>query len=161
MNLVSGFTATAFMLAATLLVSGSTAAVFSVVLTVAVTTLLLSYLVVIPALGTLRRKHPGVPRPYQVPFGAWGFRISLGLVHAWIALGSWIALFPGVLERVLGVSYDFTGTWGVSRTVFETFTLGTVAVLLAVAVLGRVIAARTDRRSPQAPTADTLPELQA
>jgi amino acid transporter len=147
MNLVSGFTATAFMLAATLLVNGSTAAVFKVVLTVAVTTLLLSYLAVIPALGALRRNHPEVERPYRVPFGAWGFRISLGLVYAWIVLGSWIALFPGVLERVLGVSYDFGGDWGVSRTVFEAFTLGTVAVLLAVGVLGRIIAARLDRRA--------------
>ncbi|WP_232248415.1 APC family permease [Streptacidiphilus rugosus] len=147
MNLVSGFTATAFMLAATLLVNGSTAAVFKVVLTVAVTTLLLSYFAVVPALGVLRRTRPEVERPYRVPFGAWGFRISLGLVYAWIVLGSWVALFPGVLERVLGVSYDFNGDWGVSRTVFETFTLGTVAVLLAVGVLGRVVAARLDRRA--------------
>ncbi|MDI2125009.1 APC family permease [Yinghuangia seranimata] len=164
MNLVSGVTATAFMLAATLLVDGSAAADFKVVLTVAVTTLLLSYLAVIPALGTLRKRHPHVQRPYRVPFGAWGFRISLGLVYAWIVLGSFVALFPGLLERLLGVDYDFTGTWGVSRTVFETFTLGTVAILLAVGVLGCVIGARLDRRA--APTAaasaaDTLPEFQA
>jgi amino acid transporter len=145
MNLLSGVTATFFMLAATLLVNGSTAAVFKVVLTVAVTTLLLSYLAVIPALGTLRRRHGDVPRPYRVPGGAWGFRICLGLVYLWIVLGSWVALFPGVLERVFGVQYDFEGTWGVSRTVFETFTLGTVAVLLALGVLGRVVAARLDR----------------
>jgi amino acid transporter len=145
MNLLSGVTATAFMLAATLLVNGSTAAVFKVVLTVAVTTLLLSYLAVIPALGTLRSRHGDVPRPYRVPGGAWGFRICLGLVYLWIVLGSWVALFPGVLERVSGVRYDFEGTWGVSRTVFETFTLGTVAVLLALGALGRTVAARLDR----------------
>ncbi|MEY9844405.1 APC family permease [Streptacidiphilus sp. MAP5-3] len=154
MNLVSGVTATVFMLAATLLVQGTAAADFKVVLTVAVTTLLLSYLAVIPALGALRRNHPEVQRPYRVPFGTWGFRISLSLVYAWIVLGSWIALFPGVLEKVLGVGYDFTGTWGVSRTVFEAFTLGTVAVLLALGVLGRVTAARLDRRAPQALAAD-------
>ncbi|GAA4984526.1 hypothetical protein GCM10025734_07390 [Kitasatospora paranensis] len=161
MNLVSGVTATAFMLAATLLVDGSAAAVFKVVLTVAVTTLLLSYLVVVPALGTLRRNHPDVQRPYRVPFGRWGFRISLGLVYAWIALGSWIALFPGVLEHALGVGYDFAGTWGVSRTVFETFTLGTVAVLLALGVAGRAVAVRADRRTPPAPVTEILPEYQA
>lgn len=161
MNLVSGVTATVFMLAATLLVNGTAAADFKVVLTVAVTTLLLSYLAVIPALGTLRKNHPDVQRPYRVPFGTWGFRISLGLVYAFILLGSWIALFPGALEKVLGVDYSFTSTWGVSRTAFEAFTLGTVAVLLAVGVLGRLVAARLDRSAPQTPAADALPEFQA
>ncbi|MBF9069441.1 APC family permease [Streptacidiphilus sp. NEAU-YB345] len=153
MNLVSGVTATVFMLAATLLVQGTAAADFKVVLTVAVTTLLLSYLAVIPALGALRRNHPDVQRPYRVPFGTWGFRISLGLVYLWIVLGSWIALFPGVLEKALGVDYDFAGTWGVSRTVFEAFTLGTVAVLLALGILGRVTAAGLDRRAQRTPAA--------
>ncbi|MBT2442791.1 APC family permease [Streptomyces sp. ISL-36] len=159
MNLVSGVTATLFMVAATTLVHGDTAAVFGVVLTVAVTTLLLSYLVVIPSLVVLRRKHRDVPRPYTVPFGTVGFLVCAGLVYAWIALGSWTALFPGTLEPLLGVTYDFTGTWGVSRPTFELFTLGTVVLLLSVGGLGRVLAAAQDRRAGtyEAPVAETEP----
>lgn len=36
----------------------------------------------------------------------------------------------------LGIDYDFRDTWGVSRTTFEVFTLGTLAVVVGVAVLG-------------------------
>ncbi|AOP48363.1 APC family permease [Streptomyces lydicus] len=136
MNLLSGVTATAFMVAAMHLASGNTSAIFGVVLTVAITTLLLSYIVVVPALLALRLRYPEVPRPYRVPFGTGGFACADLLVYAWILLGCWVALFPGTLERFVGFPYDFRATWGVSRVTFETFTLGTVAVLLAVAAAG-------------------------
>lgn len=139
MNLLSGVTATVFMLAAMNLAGGGGAgAVFGVILTVAVTTLLLSYLVVVPALVALRRRDRQTVRPYRVPFGSAGFYVSAALVYAWILVGSWSALFPGTLERLLGVAYDFHGTWGVSRTTFEVFTLGTVLILLVLGTAGRL-----------------------
>ncbi|MBR7826992.1 APC family permease [Actinospica sp. MGRD01-02] len=132
MNMVSGITATVFTVAATVFVNGSAAADFTVVLTVAVTTLLLSYLVIVPALGTLRKKQPEIVRPYRVPGGSIGFRVCMCVVYAWIVVGSWVALFPGTLNSLLGQSYSFTDSWGLSQGTFETFTLGTVVVLLAV-----------------------------
>ena len=52
-----------FCVAATTLVPGSTAAAFSVVLSVAVSTLLLlSYLVIFPTMVRLRRRCPTPPR---------------------------------------------------------------------------------------------------
>ncbi|WP_307804653.1 APC family permease [Streptomyces sp. VRA16 Mangrove soil] len=141
-NLLSGAVATLFMLAAMQLADGDAGAVFAVVLTVAVTTLLLSYLVVIPALVLLRLRHPDVPRPYRVPFGARGFFVCAALVYAWILVGSWSALFPGVLEGLFGIGYDFHDVWGVSRGAFELFTLGTVAVLLLVGSAGLATARR-------------------
>ncbi|MEV5010415.1 APC family permease [Streptomyces sp. NPDC055692] len=143
-NLLSGAVATVFMLAAMRLANGDAADVFAVVLTVAVTTLLLSYLVVIPALVLLRIRRPDVPRPYSVPFGSRGFLLCATLVYAWILIGSWSALFPGVLEHLFGIDYVFHDVWGVSRTSFEAFTLGTVAVLLIVGVVGVVVARRED-----------------
>jgi len=121
------------------------AADFAVVLTVAVTTLLLSCLVIVPALGTLRKRHPEVLRAYRVPGGTWGFRICLAVVYVWIVIGSWVALFPGTLNSLLGESYSFADTWGLSQGVFEVFTLGTVGVLLCVGAIGRVVALRRDR----------------
>ncbi|MGY0492037.1 APC family permease [Streptomyces sp. WG-D5] len=141
-NLLSGAVATLFMLAAMQLVKGDTGAVFGVVLTVAVTTLLLSYLVVVPALVVLRLRRPEVPRPYRVPFGTRGFVTCAVLVYAWILVGSWSALFPGVLESLFGIDYDFMDVWGVSRTTFETFTLGTVVVLGLVGAAGVGVARR-------------------
>ncbi|MDI3389101.1 APC family permease [Streptomyces sp. B-S-A8] len=145
-NLLSGAVATVFMLAAMQLADGDAAAVFTVVLTVAVTTLLLSYLVVIPALVVLRLRRPEVPRPYQVPFGNRGFVACAVLVYAWILIGSWSALFPGVLEGLFGIDYVFTEVWGVSRLAFETFTLGTVALLLLVGAVGLGVAARENKK---------------
>ncbi|MFG2894619.1 APC family permease [Streptomyces sp. NPDC048248] len=136
MNLLSGVTATVFMVAAMQLASGDTGAIFGVVLTVAITTLLLSYLAVVPSLLALRLRRPEVHRPYRVPFGSGGFTIATLLAYAWILLGSWVALFPGTLEPLVGIEYDFRDTWGVSRTAFESFTLGTVILLLAVGAVG-------------------------
>ncbi|MCG7205106.1 APC family permease [Streptomyces arenae] len=142
-NLLSGVVATVFMLVAMQLANGDAAAVFTVVLTVAVTTLLLSYLVVVPALVVLRLRRPEVPRPYRVPFGNRGFMVCAALVYTWILIGSWAALFPGVLEHLFGIDYDFQDAWGVSRNAFEAFTLGTVAVLSAIGALGVITARRT------------------
>ncbi|WP_236573435.1 APC family permease [Streptomyces sp. GS7] len=139
MNLVSGVTATAFMVAAMNLAHGNAAAVFGVVLSVAITTLLLSYLALIPALLALRLHHREVPRPYEVPFGTRGFTVATLLVYAWILLGSWATLFPGTLEAAVGIPYRFRTVWGVSRLTFETFTLGTVGLLLAVGLAGYLI----------------------
>lgn len=146
-NLLSGAVATVFMLAAMQLAQGDAGAVFAVVLTVAVTTLLLSYLVVIPALVALRLRRPDVPRPYRVPFGLRGFLTCAGLAYAWIVVGSWCALFPGVLEGLFGIDYDFHDVWGVSRASFEAFTLGTVAALLVVGLIGIKAARRQDEPS--------------
>ncbi|MFG3119236.1 APC family permease [Streptomyces sp. NPDC048197] len=139
MNLLSGVTATVFMASAMNLANGDASAIFGVVLTVAITTLLLSYLAVIPALLALRLRHRAAPRPYRVPFGTRGFTVATLLVYAWILLGCWVALFPGTLEHLVGFRYDFRATWGVSRLTFEAFTLGTVAVLLAIAAAGYLV----------------------
>jgi glutamate:GABA antiporter len=153
-NLLSGAVATVFMLAAMQLADGDAGAVFAVVLTVAVTTLLLSYLVVVPALVVLRLRRPHVVRPYRVPFGNAGFLLCAALVYVWIAIGSWSALFPGVLEGLLGIDYVFQDVWGVSRASFEAFTLGTVALLLAVGAVGLLAA----RRQPIAPPDAAVPK---
>jgi hypothetical protein len=47
-----------------------------------------------------------------------------------------VAIFPGTLEALFGVSYPFLDVWGVSRGQFEVFTLGTLAVLLVLGSLG-------------------------
>lgn len=148
-NLLSGVVATVFCILATTLVSGSVAAIFGVVLTIAITTLLLSYLIILPSVWALRRRHPDVVRPFRVPGGRAGLAVSLTLVMCWVAFGSFVAVFPGVLEKVFGVDYDFMDTWGVSRTTFEVFTLGTLGVVIGLAVLGYA----WRRLRPEAPEA--------
>ncbi|MDT5179587.1 MAG: glutamate:GABA antiporter [Mycobacterium sp.] len=133
-NLLSGVVATVFLLVA-MQVTGSSAAVFGVVLSISISTFLLSYLIAIPAAVRLRTRFPEVPRPFRVPTGDTGFRILGAVCFAWVLLGSWVAVFPGTLERVFGLDYDFVATWGVSQATFEFFTVGTLGVL---GVLGAV-----------------------
>lgn len=97
----------------------------------------------------LRLRRPEVTRPYQVPFGDRGFLACALLVYAWILIGSWSALFPGILENLFGIDYVLDDVWGVSRLTFETFTLGTVAVLLLVGVAGLAVARRTGTKEGQ------------
>ncbi|MFF0793864.1 hypothetical protein [Streptomyces spiralis] len=106
------------------------------------TNLLSGAVATVPALVLLRIRRPDVPRPYRVPFGTRGFLLCGALVYAWILIGSWSALFPGVLEQLFGIDYVFHDVWAVSRTSFEAFTLGTAVALLIVGVIGLAVARR-------------------
>jgi amino acid transporter len=160
-NVLSGIASSLFCIAAIeLLKNESTSAAFTVVLYMAISTTLLSYLWIFPAALKLRYTHPDVPRPYTVPFGSAGIWVSTLLVTGWIALGSWVAIFPGTLEKVFNVPYDFNDTWGLSRGKFELYTLGTLAVIVAFGLVGyaaggkvrrQVVVAPGDAPAPAAP----------
>ena len=67
-NVLSGIVSSVFMVAAVIMLkSGSAADAFSVVLAMATSTTLLSYLWIFPAALMLRYKAPGVHRAYRVP----------------------------------------------------------------------------------------------
>ena len=131
-NLLSGVASSVFMVAAVLLLqSGSAADAFNVVLAMATSTTLLAYLWIFPASLKLRYVFPDVHRPYRVPGkGNIGIWIAAATVTFWAALGSWVAVFPGTLEPLFGLSYDFKDNWGVSRATFEGLTLGPSASCL-------------------------------
>jgi hypothetical protein len=65
-----------------------------------------------------------------------GMWIMVVLTTGWMVLGSWVALFPGTLDRLFGHSYSIHDSYGVSRIRFEAFTLGTLAVVVVIALLG-------------------------
>jgi hypothetical protein len=69
----------------------------------------------------------------RAPRGPW---TATGLATAWVALGSWVAVFPGTLERLVGLDYTFNDEWGVGRGTFEALALGTLGVVLAIALVG-------------------------
>ena len=134
-NLMSATVATVFMLAAMQL-SGSAGDAFSVVLNVSITTYLFSYLLIIPAAARLRLKFPDAHRPFRVPGSNVVFVGMATLCTAWVVLGSWVAIFPGTLEKLFGIDYDFVDTWGVPFGQFEALTLGTLAFIVLLSLLG-------------------------
>lgn len=135
-NVLSGVVSTIFMVAAVALFDGGANATFVVVLTIAISTTLISYLWIFPAAVKLRRTHPGVARPYRFPGPDWAIVAGGALCTFWVALGSWVAVFPGTLESVFGLDYDFKDTWGVSQGRFEALTLGTLAIVVLIALVG-------------------------
>ena len=136
-NVLSGLASSAFAIAAIyMLKNNSTADAFTVVLDIAISTTLISYLWIFPAVLKLRYSHPNVHRPFVHPWGMAGIWVSTILTTGWILLGSWVAVFPNTLERVFGVGYNFKDSWGVSQGEFELLTLGTLAIILVVGLIG-------------------------
>jgi amino acid transporter len=165
-NMLSGIVATIFCFAAIAFFNSGDDATFQIVLDIAISTTLISYVWIFPAALKLRFTHPDVARPYRVP-GKYGMWISSLLITAWVVLGSFVAVFPDVLEKVFGVGYNFNESWGVGRLRFELYTLGSLAIILAVAGIGyvagagvrsQVVAVEGDRPAPTA-LPDDLPPL--
>ncbi|MGW0453945.1 APC family permease [Gordonia sputi] len=147
-GIFTGVIALAFMIVGVVFSGGDSAATFTVVLTITISTSLIAYLFVFPAAIRLRINHPNTPRPYAVPGGTIGMGIAAGLATFWAALGVWVAMFPGTLESLFGLEYAFLDTWKVSRVRFEAFTLGTLAVLTLIATAGYLVARRSRRTNP-------------
>jgi glutamate:GABA antiporter len=160
-NVTSGIVATIFFLAATVIFTGGKSAqLFLVVLYLATSTTLLSYLLIFPAVWKLRVSHAHVHRPYHFPGGDTALKVAVAIVTFFMVIGSWVALFPGTLENWLGGSYVWTDNWSISRTEFETFTLGTLAVFMVVALVGYAMGADT-RRASLSLNLDTDPPVYA
>jgi amino acid transporter len=157
-NTLSGLVSTAFMIVAVSAFKGGTDSKFIVVLDIAISTTLISYLWIFPAALKLRFTHGHVPRPYRVPGGPHGITIATVLITFWVALGSWVAVFPGTLEKLFGLKYDFHDTWGVSRGTFEALTLGTLCVVLLITLVGYLTGREVrERLAVEVPIAGPLP----
>lgn len=158
-NILTGIVGTLFCVVATIIqTSGGASAqsTFGVVLTIAITTTLISYLWVFPAAYVLRRKHPGVRRVYSMPGGDRGMLVAATLTTFFTFVGSFEALFPGVLWKILGQDYgSFFDVWGVSRARFELFTLGTVAIVVALAIVGYAAGKRVREEDVAVPIGET------
>lgn len=139
-NMLSGLMASLFLVAGMSLVDGDTGAIFVVVLSCAVSTLLVSYLIIIPAVMKLNRSYPELHRPFVTPGKKRGFQIMGSVAFIYILLGSIGVLFPGTVEGLLGIEYNFTEIWGLPRARVEAFTLGTIAFDLIVALIGFALA---------------------
>ncbi|WP_231928189.1 APC family permease [Devriesea agamarum] len=146
-NVLSGVVATAFLVAA-MSVHGTSATLFNIVLNISISTFLLSYLIIIPAVIRLRYSRPDVPRSFKAPVSNLGFMALGGLCLAWVLVGSWTTVFPGTIEHMLGLPYDFHGTWKVERGTFEALTLGTLAVITVLALVGYVLGTPLRRAHP-------------
>ncbi|MCX6385352.1 MAG: APC family permease [Solirubrobacterales bacterium] len=145
-NVLSGIVASIFMVAAVALFNNGEDSKFYIVLTIAISTTLLSYLWIFPAALKLRYSHGHVKRPYRVgDRGNGPMIVAVVMTTFWVALGSWVAIFPGTLESIFGVEYDFNDVWGTGRGTYELLTIGTLVVIVIVAIIGYAMGAAVRR----------------
>jgi len=150
-NILSGIISTLFMIAAVNLSSGNSGNTFKVVLYLATSTTLLSYLLIFTAALKLRYSHPAAVRPYRVPGGMTGMWLAVSVTTGWMALGSWVAVFPGTLESLFGKDYSIHDSYGVSRMRFEVFTLGTLAIIVLIGIAGYIAGAGVRAKTVDVP----------
>jgi amino acid transporter len=129
-NVLSGIIATVFMFITFFVTGGGLHGYFAAVLGLVISTTTFSYILIFPALLTLRKKYPNVKRPFVVPGGNTGAWVCVILAMFWVVAATVFSLWPGL----------FTSTWsadtsGVSRTTFEVYTFATVAFLIVVAIV--------------------------
>ena len=101
---------------------------FSAALTVAISLILLAYLLIFPAFVALRLRAPGLPRPFRVPGGVAVAALVSALATAWSLLAVVCLLWPGfgTPRPDDALPAGFAG----DRTGFELLVLGPLAGLL-------------------------------
>ncbi len=129
-NVLSGVIATIFMFLAFNLTSGNLGAFFKVVLGLVISTTTFSYILIFPALITLRRKYPNVRRPYRVPGGNLGAWVAVILTLFWVIAATVFSVWPSLFTSAWGSDVS-----GLSRSNFELATFGVLAVLAVLAVI--------------------------
>jgi amino acid transporter len=142
MNVVSAVIGSIFVALVFLLTSGSLASFFTVMVTLVISLTALMYFFMVPAIIPLRRKYPDHHRPFRVPGGTVGVWVCVILSEAIIILTAITLLWPGLLDRMLGRSYDIQYNWGVSRGFFEAVTLGSLAFFIVTSVVFWLIGKR-------------------
>ncbi len=130
-NLASGVIASVMCVLVLTITKGSLVSFFSVMLALTISTTTLSYLFIFPALVVLRRKYPGAPRPYRVPGGAAGAWAAVIISELFVVVTVVTLVWPGAINALFGQSYSIRQSWGVSRAFFESVTLGSLAVMVA------------------------------
>jgi amino acid transporter len=152
-NVLSGVIATIFMFITFFVTGGGLHGYFAAVLGLVISTTTFSYILIFPALITLRRKYPNVPRPFVVPGGNSGAWACVILTLFWVVAATIFSLWPGLLTSTWNGDYS-----GVSRSTFEIYTFVTVVILIVIAVVfwavGRGHAIHTQ---PTTPATGTTP----
>jgi len=109
-NIFSGLAATVIVILAETITSGNAAKYFGAVLGVTISTTLISYLGIYPAVWKLRRSHPEVERPFRMPW----MRTLTILLIVLIVVATIQLLAPGLGDSWFGSNYAPDG-WDPSQ----------------------------------------------
>jgi amino acid transporter len=151
-NLMSGIFSSIVMVLAFQLTSGNAGKYFTVVLSLAISTTTIAYLLVFPAIIKLRYTHPHVPRPYRIPWGNAGAWICGVLTTGWAALATVALLYPGFGTSNPDASLP-TG-FEHQRGAFEVSQLVPLAILVGLGLIFYAAGAGTRAKEVDIPLVD-------
>jgi glutamate:GABA antiporter len=133
-NVTSGILATLFLLASVTVnhvyANGNIAALFGVVLSLAISATTFSYIFIFPALVVLRYKYPNAKRPYRVPGGMVGVWIVMLLTWFYAVAATVFSVWPGLFTS--GVTGQSSG---LDRAPFEISVFLTLGIIVAIGVV--------------------------
>jgi amino acid transporter len=135
MNISSGIIGSAFVVLVFTMTSGSLSSFFGVMLSIIISLTAMQYFFIMASVLTLRKKYPNHPRPYRIPGGTLGVWLAVLAAEFVIVLTTISLVWPGLLDNLFGRSYSIQDNWGTSRVFFESVTLGTLGVIVLMAVL--------------------------
>jgi len=142
-NIFSGLISTATLIATRILSKGDHAKYFGAVLNIAVSTTLLSYIVIFPALWRLRITHPNQFRPYRSPMAptlsVW---LTLCIVFASVQL-----VAPGLGVDWFGADFAPKGWIKEERVTYLLVELVPLALFVVFGVLSWAMGGSTRRRA--------------
>ena len=150
-NVLSGLVATLVCVLAHQITGGDAQKYFSAVIGVTISTTLISYIFIFPALPILRYKFPNVARPYAVPGGNIGTIIVGVITTIWVLFGTIVIFAPGLGNGWFGSGGTFDDglphAWEGQRISYTLTEITPVLVFIAVGVIfwwvGRKTAAQT------------------
>lgn len=155
-NLMSGIVGTIVMLLAFTLSSGDANKYFAAVLGLAISTTVISYIVIFPALVKLRLSHPHVPRPYRVPGGMAGAIVAAVLTTAFALLATLALLWPGIgtsqPDAALPTGFAVVG----GRFQYEASQILPLVALLVIGILFYVAGRATRQHMVQVPIEEEM-----
>jgi amino acid transporter len=140
-NVLSGLVSTVVLVLAHQITDGSSAKFFGAVLGVTISTTLVSYLLIFPALWKLRLTHPDTPRPFRMP----AFRALTLLLMALLVVTVVQIFAPGAGVSWFGADFAPDGWTHGQRWTYLATELAPVLVFVAVGVLFYAAGTRTRR----------------
>ncbi|HEY5361427.1 MAG TPA: APC family permease [Streptosporangiaceae bacterium] len=150
-NIFSGIVATIVVVLARLITSGDAARYFNAVLGVTISTTLISYLLIYPALWKLRRSHPDTPRPFKMP----AYRPLTVILMVLVAVAAVQLIAPGLGSSWFGSNFIPSNWTYAQRYTYLWTELTPVLVFIAVGVLFWWLGRRTRAERADAPPALT------
>jgi amino acid transporter len=140
-NVFSGIIASVVLVLAHQLTNGNAAKFFTAVLGVTISTTLVSYLLIYPALWKLRRSHPDVPRPFRMP----AYRSITVVLMALVAIATVQLFAPGAGLAWFSKDYAASGWSHAERFKYLITELVPVVFFIGVGVLFWALGAPTRR----------------